>query len=30
LGSVQAYDTFVPLDGLFDDNVILQIKNGTV
>ena len=24
----QAYDTFKPLDGTFDDNVILQIKNG--
>lgn len=24
----QATDTFVPLDGLFDDNVIIQIKNG--
>ena len=23
-----AYDHFVPLDGTFDDNVILQIKNG--
>lgn len=23
-----AYDNFMPLDGLFDDNVILQIKNG--
>lgn len=23
-----AYDNFKPLDGLFDDNVILQIKNG--
>jgi alpha-glucuronidase len=23
-----AFDTFMPLDGLFDDNVILQIKNG--
>ena len=24
----QAFDTFKPLDGTFDDNVILQIKNG--
>lgn len=24
----QSYDTFMPLDGLFDSNVILQIKNG--
>lgn len=24
----QAYDEFVPLDGKFDDNVILQVKNG--
>jgi alpha-glucuronidase len=24
----QAYDTFVPLDGHFDSNVIVQIKNG--
>lgn len=24
----QAYDTFMPLDGRFDDNVIVQIKNG--
>ena len=23
-----AYDTYMPLDGQFDDNVILQIKNG--
>ena len=23
-----AYDTYMPLDGSFDDNVILQIKNG--
>ena len=23
-----AYDTFVPLDGKFDDNVIVQVKNG--
>jgi alpha-glucuronidase len=23
-----AYDNFMPLDGLFEDNVILQIKNG--
>lgn len=23
-----AYDTFMPLDGKFDDNVILQVKNG--
>lgn len=26
----QAYDEFVPLDGLFRDNVIIQIKNGPV
>jgi len=25
-----AYDNFMPLDGMFDDNVILQIKNGPV
>lgn len=25
-----AYDNFIGLDGLFDDNVILQIKNGPV
>jgi len=24
----QAYDTFMPLDGKFDDNVVIQIKNG--
>ncbi len=24
----QAYDEFVPLDGKFDDNVIVQVKNG--
>eukprot|EP00746_Dinoflagellata_sp_MGD_P039578 gnl/MRDRNA2_/MRDRNA2_195534_c0_seq1.p1 gnl/MRDRNA2_/MRDRNA2_195534_c0~~gnl/MRDRNA2_/MRDRNA2_195534_c0_seq1.p1 ORF type:complete len:580 (-),score=88.83 gnl/MRDRNA2_/MRDRNA2_195534_c0_seq1:16-1638(-) len=24
----QAYDTFMPLDGMFDSNVIVQIKNG--
>ena len=24
----QSFDTFMPLDGQFDDNVILQIKNG--
>ena len=24
----QAYDTFKPLDGKFDENVIVQIKNG--
>jgi alpha-glucuronidase len=24
----QAFDTFKPLDGTFDENVILQIKNG--
>ncbi len=23
-----AYDNFMPLDGIFDDNVLLQIKNG--
>ena len=23
-----AYDTYMPLDGAFDDNVILQVKNG--
>ncbi|WP_433863779.1 alpha-glucuronidase [Sphingobacterium thalpophilum] len=26
----QAYQEFVPLDGQFDDNVILQIKNGPI
>ena len=26
----QAYDEFVPLDGEFDDNVILQVKNGPI
>lgn len=26
----QAYDEFVPLDGKFDDNVILQVKNGPI
>jgi len=26
----QAYEEFVPLDGQFDDNVIIQIKNGPV
>lgn len=26
----QAYDEFVPLDGLFHDNVILQVKNGPI
>ena len=25
-----AYDNFVPLDGKFDDNVIVQIKNGPI
>ena len=25
---MQAYDTFVPLDGMFNTNVIVQIKNG--
>ena len=25
-----AYDNFKPLDGMFDDNVILQVKNGPV
>ena len=24
----QSYSTFAPLDGAFDDNVVLQIKNG--
>jgi alpha-glucuronidase len=24
----QSFDTFMPLDGKFDDNVVLQIKNG--
>ncbi|MFV0555057.1 MAG: alpha-glucuronidase family glycosyl hydrolase [Mangrovibacterium sp.] len=28
--SKQAYDEFMPLDGQFDDNVIVQIKNGAV
>ena len=27
-GANSAYDNFMPLDGSFDDNVILQIKNG--
>ncbi|MFV0291527.1 MAG: alpha-glucuronidase family glycosyl hydrolase [Mangrovibacterium sp.] len=26
----QAYDEFMPLDGQFDDNVIVQIKNGPI
>ncbi len=26
----QAYDEFMPLDGKFDDNVIIQIKNGPI
>src|SRR6202044_1188425 len=26
----QAYDEFVPLDGKFDSNVLLQVKNGAV
>jgi alpha-glucuronidase len=26
----QAYDEFVPLDGLFDNNVLLQVKNGAI
>ena len=26
----QAYDEFVPLDGKFDENVILQVKNGPI
>jgi len=26
----QAYDEFLPLDGKFDDNVLLQVKNGPV
>ena len=26
----QAYDEFMPLDGKFDDNVIVQIKNGPI
>ena len=26
----QAYDEFMPLDGKFDDNVIIQVKNGPV
>ncbi|GAB3031785.1 alpha-glucuronidase family glycosyl hydrolase [Natronobiforma cellulositropha] len=28
--AVQAYETFEPLDGAFDDNVTLQIKNGPI
>lgn len=28
--AMQAYDEFVPLDGQFRDNVIIQIKNGPV
>ena len=28
--SLQAYDEFVPLDGKFMDNVIVQVKNGPV
>lgn len=26
----EAYDEFVPLDGKFDDNVLLQVKNGPI
>jgi len=26
----QAYDEFVPLDGTFDDNVMVQVKNGPI
>lgn len=26
----EAYDEFVPLDGLFNENVILQVKNGPI
>jgi alpha-glucuronidase len=26
----QAYDEFMPLDGAFDDNVIIQVKNGPI
>jgi len=26
----QAYNEFVPLDGKFRDNVIIQVKNGPV
>jgi alpha-glucuronidase len=26
----QAYDEFMPLDGAFDDNVIVQVKNGPI
>jgi alpha-glucuronidase len=26
----EAYDEFVPLDGKFDDNVIVQVKNGPI
>lgn len=26
----QAYDEFMPLDGIFDENVILQVKNGPI
>jgi alpha-glucuronidase len=26
----QAYDEFVPLDGKFDNNVLLQVKNGAI
>lgn len=28
--AMQAYDEFKPLDGRFDDNVIIQIKNGPI
>lgn len=28
--ALQAYDEFVPFDGAFDDNVIVQVKNGPV
>ena len=28
--ATQAYEEFMPLDGQFDDNVIIQIKNGPV
>ncbi|WP_129113892.1 alpha-glucuronidase family glycosyl hydrolase [Halegenticoccus tardaugens] len=28
--AVQAYDTFEPLDGTFEDNVTVQVKNGPI
>jgi len=28
--AVEAYDQFLPLDGKFDDNVLVQVKNGAI